>query len=448
MLLRPPGGREDLAGAPWFARLIGGETVSVSDPRDAVTGGPAVIVAAPVQTAPGHLAGALVTTLGIAGLAPALVDTFGGSIKRQFVVVGGDGQVLSSSIDPRDRARAAPPLADGATRRDSRGVKRIWGVAAVAPLGWQIRAGTSQSRALAPARSERMHMALVVVTALGAAVLLALLVNRRLLRPVLSLSAVMLQAETDPGARAVVEGPAELAELAGSLNHMLATRQHSEELAAEMAAELEGTAVSLIEAREQERQSLAITLHDTTLQGLIAAAWQVDGLAERSGEPAGMGRLRNDLETLVDQTRAVTSELRPPALKETGLGAAVKELARRATGDWDVAIEVDDRLAGGRFGVALEMLVYRTIQEALQNVRKHAAATTVRIVLERNDGVLRATVADDGVGIDEAVLANRARAGHFGVVSMRDTVRLAKGHFSITRADPVGTVVNVEIPVP
>ena len=211
--------------------------------------------------------------------------------------------------------------------------------------------------------------------------------------------------------------------------------------------DLEAMAISLIEARERERQALAIALHDTTLQGLIAAMWQVDALIERGGA-ADLERLRHDLQELVNQTRAVTTELRPPALQETGLGAAVDELASRTATDSGLAVEVDDRLAGARFAFAVEMLVYRMVQEALQNARKHARATTVRIVLERNDGLLRATVTDDGIGLDDTLLAERAQQGHLGVVSMRDTVRLAKGLFSITRGDPAGTVVNVEVPVP
>ena len=190
-----------------------------------------------------------------------------------------------------------------------------------------------------------------------------------------------------------------------------------------------------------------VSLHDTTLQGLIAAMWQVDALVEGGGGSPAVDRLRQALETLVNQTRAVTSELRPPSLREIGLGAAVDELAHRTAGAWDLAVEVDDRLAGARFTVALEMLVYRAIQEALQNVRKHARATRVRIVLEQHEDRLRATVADDGIGIDDAVLAERAREGHLGVVSIRDTIRLAKGRFSISRGDPSGTVVNVEVPV-
>lgn len=435
------------AGAAWFARLAGGNPVTVGDSHDPVTGGPVAVVAAPVPAPSGHAGGGLVTTLAVGRLAPALAETFGGPVKRQFTLLDGDGQVLSSSIDPAEQGRPFPRIADGSTASDSRGTRRIWAVGTVNPVGWKVWAGTDEARALGPARAERQRLGLVLLIALAAAVGLALLVNRRFVRPVRGLSATVGRAETEPGARAAVEGPAELADLARGLNHMLATRQHNEQLVTELAAELEATAISLIEAREQERQALAVALHDTTLQGLIAAMWQVDAMAEAPGASPGMSRLRQDLITLIDQTRTVTTELRPPALQETGLAAAVGELAHRAAGNWNLAVEVEDRLAGARFTVAVEMLVYRMIQEALQNVRKHARATRVVIVLEREDGLLRATVADDGIGVDNDVLAQRAREGHLGVVSMRDTIRLAKGRFSIARGEPGGTVVNVEVPV-
>ena len=436
------------AASPWFGRVVAGEAVNVGENADAVTGAPAVVIAAPVRASDGSVAGALVTTLTVAPLAEAVAETFGSSADRQFVVVDGAGTVLSSSVDLAERGRPFPAVEDGGTESDSQGTDRIWGSGQIAPLGWKIWAGTSEARALGPARDERQRLALVLVVALAAAVALALLVNRRIVRPVRSLSATVGEAETDPGARAAVDGPAELEDLARGLNRMLATRQQNEQVVAELAGELESTAISLIEAREHERQMLAIALHDTTLQGLIAALWQVDAMEERgSGDAARLARLREDLATLIDQTRAVTTELRPPALQEVGLGAAVNELARRAAGDWDMAVEVEDRLAGARFAVALEMMVYRAVQESLQNVRKHARATTVRIILEQQDDVLRATVADDGIGVDDTLLGQRAREGHLGVVSMRDTIRLARGRFSIARGDAGGTVVNLELPL-
>jgi signal transduction histidine kinase len=433
------------AGAPWFSRLSGGAPVTAGDDRDVVSGTPAAVVAAPLQAPDGKVSGAVVQVLAVGALAPSLADTFGGPVRRQFTLVGGDGRVLSSSIDPAQPGRPFTGISDGATARDSRGTKRIWGVGAVTAPGWQLWAGTSEALALQTARAERRRLGLVLFATLAAAVGLALLVNGRLVRPLRGLSATVAQAETEPGARAMVGGPAELADLADRLNHMLAARQHNEELITDLARDLEATAVSLVGAREHERRSLAIALHDTTLQGIIAAMWQVDALVERSDGSPALERLRGDLEALVDQTRAVTTGLRPPTLEESGLGAAVEELAHRTRNEVGLAVEVDDRLTGARFVAAVEMLMYRMVQEAFQNVRKHAQAKKVRVVLEQVDGHVRATVADDGIGIDDTVIAERAHDG-LGVVSMRDTVRLAKGRFSITPGNP-GTVVSVEVPV-
>jgi len=435
------------AGAGWFPRLAEGTAVSTGDSHDVVSGAAAAVVAAPVQGPDGKVSGALVQTLAVEALAPGLAQTFGGPVQRQFTLVDGDGRVLSSSIDPSERGRPFPDISDGATARDSRGTKRIWGVGTVKGPGWRLWAGTGESLALQTARAERRGLGLVLVTSLAAAVGLALLVNGSLVRPLRGLSATVSEAETEPGARAAVTGPAELADLARSLNHMLAARQHNEELVADLARELEATAISLVEAREQERQALADLLHNTTLQGVIVALWQVDALIERGEGPVGLERLRDDLGALIDQTRAVTTGLRPPALEEAGLGGAVDELARRTESESDLDVEVDDRLRGARFAPTVEILVYRMVQEALQNARQHARATTIRIVLEQDDRLLRATVTDNGIGLDDTVLAERAREGHLGVVSMRDTVHLAKGQFSISRGDPGGTVVKVEVPV-
>ena len=432
------------AGAPWFPRLAGGTPVMTGASQDVVSGAPAVVVAAPIQSPDGKVSGALVQTLAVGALAPALAATFGGPVHRQFTLVDGDGRVLTSSIDPS--GEMFPRIADGATASDSRGTKRIWGVGDVQGPGWRLWAGTSEHLALQTARAERRRLGLVLVTTLAAALGLALLVNRRLVRPLRDLSSTVAQAETQPDARATIAGPAELSDLARNLNHMLAARQDHEDLITDLARELEATAVSLVEAREHERRSLAIALHDTTLQGLIAAMWQVDSLVERGDGSPGLERLRDDLGALINQTRAVTTSLRPPALEQSGLGAAVDELARRTANESGLDVEVDDRLRDTRFGPAVEMLMYRMVQEALQNARKHAQATSVHVVLERDDGLVRATVTDDGIGIDDTVLTERPHDGHLGVVSMRDTVRLAKGRFSITPGNP-GTIVSVEVPV-
>ena len=432
------------ADAPWFARLTGGTPVT-ADGQDVVSGAPVAVVAAPVQGPGGTVAGALVQTLSVEPLAPALAGTFGGSAGRQFELVGGDGRVLSSSIDPSQHGQPFPRIADGATAPDSRGTDRIWGVGTVTASGWQVWAGTSERFALQAARAERRRLALILITALAAALGLALLVNRRLVSPLRKLSAIVTRAETEPGVRAAIAGPAELADLARGLNHMLAARQHNEELITGLARDLEATAISLVEAREHERRSLANALHDTTLQGMIAAMWQVDALIERDSDPA-LGRLRKALEAVVNQTRDVTTGLRPPALEEFGLGPAVDELARHTESGSDFSVEVDDRLRGARFTSPLELLMYRMVQESIQNAREHAQATKVDVVLEQEGELLRATVTDNGIGIDAAAMADGTHDGHLGVVSMRDTVRLAKGRFSMTPGHP-GTVVSVEVPV-
>ena len=435
------------AGAAWFSRLAGGAAVTTGDSDDPVSGAPAAVVAAPVPGSGAAVSGALVQTLAVGGLAPALAETFGGPVRRQFALVDGDGRVLSSSIDATQHGQPFPKISDGATAADSRGTTRIWGVGTVNAPGWRLWAGTRKDLALQTARAERRRLGLVLVTTLAAALSLALLVNRRLVQPLRNLSATVAQAETEPGARAGVGGPAELADLALGLNQMLAAHQHHEELVADLARDLEAMAISLVEAREQERRSLAAALHDTTLQGLIAAMWQVDSLMERDGPAPALERLRHDLEALITQTRAVTTGLRPPALEEFGLGTAVDELARRTATESGLSIDVDDRLRGHRFESDVEVLMYRMVQESLQNVRKHAQATTVQVVLERDNGFLRATVTDDGIGVDEAMMHERSLEGHLGVVSMRDTVRLAKGRFSIIPGQP-GTVVSVEVPTP
>ena len=192
-----------------------------------------------------------------------------------------------------------------------------------------------------------------------------------------------------------------------------------------------------IEVAERERARWARELHDDTLQGLgalrvrLATAFRV-GRPEQLAEAvdAAVVQLGEEIAAL----RSLITELRPAALDELGLGAAIESLVESRAGvdlevHLDLALAREDGVAAERLDREVESAVYRVIQEALTNVTKHANAENVWIeVAEESDAII-IVVRDDGGGFD---MDDRGRG--FGLVGMRERVSLRGGSLTIVSA--------------
>ena len=196
-----------------------------------------------------------------------------------------------------------------------------------------------------------------------------------------------------------------------------------------------------LRAAEEERGRWARELHDETLQGL--AALRV-GLSAAAREP-DLETLREHVRAAVEQIageiqnlRAIISDLRPAALDQLGLAPALEALAGRvgAAEGLDVTLDLDLH----PLDPEIETTVYRLVQEALTNVKKHAAASAVRIAVRTEHGRVELTVGDDGRGFDPAALT----AG-FGLSGMRERAALAGGTFEL-RSGEDGTTVHSSLP--
>jgi signal transduction histidine kinase len=204
-----------------------------------------------------------------------------------------------------------------------------------------------------------------------------------------------------------------------------------------------------IEASEQERRRWARELHDETLQSL--AALRVGLSAALRGDEqelrAAVGSSIENVAEEIGNLRTLIVELRPAALDEFGVAAAIDSLAERTAARQGIDIEVDVDLAWERGDAAtrhtseLESTIYRLVQEALTNAVRHAGASRVRIELIERDGFLEIAVADDGKGFDPG-----AQSTGFGLTGMRERVALAAGELDIETA-PGGTTVRARLPI-
>ena len=204
-----------------------------------------------------------------------------------------------------------------------------------------------------------------------------------------------------------------------------------------------------LEAAEQERKRWARELHDETLQALgglrmlHSAALREDADATEIREALTQGVELIDTE--IDNLSALIAELRPAALDEIGLVPALRPLAERKGREGGLSIEIRAELDGGpeRLPAETESILYRLVQEGLNNIVKHAGASQAHAVLQRSGEVLRVSINDDGRGFDTA-----SAGSGFGLTGMRERVELAGGELRIDSAPGRGTTVSASIPLP
>ncbi len=208
----------------------------------------------------------------------------------------------------------------------------------------------------------------------------------------------------------------------------------------------------VVRAQEDERHRMAADLHDGPVQALARVGLE----AARSSRLLELGRQNEAtaaIETVelgVTQTvtdlRAMMQRLRPPALDERGLAAALEDQASalRASSGPDVRV---DACVEGRLPSPLEVTLYRIAQEALTNVQKHAGAQAVRISLSVEGGWAHLMVTDDGVGMPTVDPARLLAAGHYGVAGIIERARLLGGNARWESVEGAGTTLFVELPL-
>ena len=204
-----------------------------------------------------------------------------------------------------------------------------------------------------------------------------------------------------------------------------------------------------IAATERERGRWARELHDESLQSL-AGLRVLLSTARRSGPEQNDRLLAEGIER-VDETiaemRRLIADLRPTTLDELGLGAALEALAERvdATGAIEVEIVLDLDFHAGRTDRRLvgeiEDTAYRLVQEALNNVARHAGTGHARVEVSENEDTLRIRVADEGEGFDPD-----AKSGGFGLIGMRERVGLAGGTLELESSPGNGTTIVACLP--
>ncbi len=192
-------------------------------------------------------------------------------------------------------------------------------------------------------------------------------------------------------------------------------------------------------AAEDERRRWARELHDETLQGLGALRMALS-LARRVPDPAAaLDDALAELDTEIANLRGIISDVRPAALDQLGLPAALDALAHRM-GHRGIAVDLRIDLPT-RPGEEVETAVYRIVQEGISNAIKHSGAEAVAVRVSADDGDIVASVHDEGRGFDVAIPA----AG-FGLTGMRERTEALEGTLTLQSAPGAGTTLTVRLP--
>jgi PAS domain S-box-containing protein len=202
-----------------------------------------------------------------------------------------------------------------------------------------------------------------------------------------------------------------------------------------------------IRASERERSHWARELHDETLQGLagvlitLKTAMQTGSADDvRAAANHTIEGVSSQIETL----RGLITELRPAALSEIGLEAALMALVERSAQAEGLTVmtdfEIDDSVA---LGDELETAIYRIAQEGLQNVSKHSRVDRAELKVCIADGDVHLHIHDDGVGFETSIVGRG-----FGLVGMQERVTMLGGRFEVVAASGAGTEIHAKLPLP
>jgi PAS domain S-box-containing protein len=232
--------------------------------------------------------------------------------------------------------------------------------------------------------------------------------------------------------------------LIGTVHDVTALRQAE--------AQLRALSTHVEAVREEERTGIAREIHDQLGQSLTALVMDVSWIATRARAPAGIAmdvllarldEMREICRTMIDQTRRISSELRPAVLDDLGLNAAVvwqgTEFERR-TG---IPCVVRAAASDADLGRDVTTAVFRVLQEALTNIARHAGARRVEVELDRQHQELSLSVRDDGRGIRPEESEGLTS---LGILGMRERARRVGGTASFTVAQP-GTRMVMRVPL-
>jgi signal transduction histidine kinase len=205
----------------------------------------------------------------------------------------------------------------------------------------------------------------------------------------------------------------------------------------------------LIESQEHERQRIAGELHDSLGQNLLVVKNRaaLGALAVPDGDARKQfDEISSTVAHTLAEVRAISYNLRPPHLDQLGLTMTIRAMIEQTAASSGVAMIADLDDVDGAFPLDQEIIIYRIVQESVNNVVKHARAREVHVALRSHEDRVDITIRDDGRGFTPgAAAAGAANGGGFGLKGLAERVQMLGGTHTIESAPGRGTIVTVRI---
>lgn len=207
---------------------------------------------------------------------------------------------------------------------------------------------------------------------------------------------------------------------------------------------------ALTEGQEAERARIAHELHDESVQAFVAVAQSIElalNVIERDPAHAAamLKSAREHAVESVESLRRLIADLRPPALAELGIAAALTMLAHENAG---AVVEVTVLGAERRISESQELALFRVAQEGIHNAQRHGKPTWIEVQLVFAPREVRLTVSDNGVGFEPpSSLDALAQQGHFGLIGMQERVQQLNGTLTVSSTPGAGARIDAVLPL-
>jgi len=202
----------------------------------------------------------------------------------------------------------------------------------------------------------------------------------------------------------------------------------------------------LIDSQESERKRIAAELHDSLGQNLLVIKnWAVLGLSKLAeGNPSReeLGEISTAASQAISEVREISYDLRPHLLDEVGLAEAIRSMGKRVASSSRIAFEFEIDPVDNLLSKQGEIGAYRIVQEAVNNIVRHSAATHAAVILRRDLNGVLIQIRDNGKGLTET--GDSTRKG-FGLLGMSERARMLGGKFTAESAPGRGTTIEVRL---
>jgi len=252
----------------------------------------------------------------------------------------------------------------------------------------------------------------------------------------------------------VQERTRELTETNHKLESAIAVQAETENALRKSEKELRLLSKQLLNAQENERRRIALDLHDNVSQTLAAMKFRIEHALNESVDstpnPGEMSRILVPLvQETIDEVRNMYMRLRPSILDDLGLAATLAWLRRDyQDAHPDIDTRIDINMADSEIADDLKIVIYRVVQEALENVARHSKASQVRVSLDRNNNKVELTVQDNGTGfrLEDVMSVDDSLRG-MGLSGMRERIELVGGKLTVSGGEGEGATIYASIPI-